>query len=217
VAWIHLFAAGIPPGARSAWYRLWPHAAAALAGMGLSCVWAMTAESWLIDLLEGSGFGERGRVVAFAHRPSRIRTEGGPASAVAPLQESDLPAIERLDRAAFGPPWQMDPEALRETWSRSILATIVRREGRIAGYLMASPTPHGVHLTRLAVLPEEQSKGIGRALLSHLVNHFQSRGAPRITVNTQMENLRSQQLYRSLGFSESGESYPVFRLDLHRC
>jgi ribosomal-protein-alanine N-acetyltransferase len=108
------------------------------------------------------------------------------------MQESDLPEVERLDHAAFSPPWQMDSEALKETWKQSILATILRREGQIAGYLMASHTAHGVHLTRVAVHPREQNKGLGRILITHLLNSFHHQGAPRITVNTQIENRRSQ-------------------------
>ncbi len=214
VVWLHLFAAADPPGARAGWDSLWPQARTSLAGMGLSSVWVMTTQEWLIDLLKGSNFLECSRVVAYSKRPSRIRTERGRMASVVTLQESDLPFIEQLDHAAFEPPWQMDSDALRETLRRSILATVLRLEERIAGYLMATPTPQGVHLTRLAVHPKEQNKGIGRALITHLLNHFLRQGAPRITVNTQIENRRSQRLYRWLGFSEMGESYPVFRFDL---
>ena len=214
VAWLHLFAAGNPPGARAAWDLLWPTAERILTGMGLPSVWAMTTQEWLIGLLKGSGFVDHGRVVAYSQQPSRMRSEGGRTASVGLLSESDLPEVERLDHAAFAPPWQMDAEALRATWERSVLATLLRLEGRIAGYLMAVATPQGVHLTRLAVHPDQQNMGIGRALIFHLLNHFHRLGAPRITVNTQIENRRSQRLYSSLGFREMEESYPVLRIDL---
>lgn len=214
VAWLHLFAAGNPPGTRAAWDRLWPETKTTLIRMDVPSVWVMTTEDWLIDLLSGSGFIETGRVVAYSLRPSHLRPVSARAAPITPMQESDLVEVEQLDHAAFSPPWQMDSEALQETRERSILATIFRREGKIAGYLMASHTPHGVHLTRVAVLPQEQNKGVGRLLITHLLNYLHHQGAPRITVNTQIENRRSRRLYRALGFAEMGESYPVFRIDL---
>ena len=114
---------------------------------------------------------------------------------------------------AFGTPWQMDSDALKATLERSLLAVVLRAENRIAGYLMASAAPQGMHITRIAVDPEFQRKGIGRALLIHLLTYGRRRGALRITVNTQHDNPRSRRLYRSMGFSEMGESYPVFRWD----
>jgi ribosomal-protein-alanine N-acetyltransferase len=213
VAWLHLFAAGNPPGARAAWNRLWPEAQAGLARLEVPCVWVMTTLDWMIDLIRESGFAETGRVVAYALRPSRLIPTGGDLGSLSPMQESDLPEIERLDQAAFSPPWQMDSEALRETRERSVWTAVLRREGEIAGYLMASRTPQGVHITRVAVHPREQNKGAGRLLLTRLLNVFCRQGAPRITVNTQIDNHRSRRLYRSLGFAETGESYPVFRID----
>jgi ribosomal-protein-alanine N-acetyltransferase len=130
---------------------------------------------------------------------------------IAPLREEDLPSVEALDRVAFDPPWQMDSDALRETKERSLLAAALVLEGRIAGYLMAVATSHGVHLTRLAVHPNDQGRGFGRALTAYALNHFHQRGAPWITVNTQSGNRRSRQLYRSMGFSELPEAYPVLQ------
>ncbi|MFN2300233.1 MAG: GNAT family N-acetyltransferase [Anaerolineales bacterium] len=176
----------------------------------------MTPHRWLIHLLKGSGFTESDRVVAFSLRPSRSKTSFERSSAISPISESDLSIIERLDQAAFVPPWQMDGGALRETWRRSIWASVCRREGRLAGYLMATPTPQGVHISRLAVHPEHQNKGIGRSLIGRLLEECRRRGIPQITVNTQLHNPHSHRLYRSLGFLEAGEHLPVFRFDIPR-
>ena len=98
--------------------------------------------------------------------------------AVFPISESDLSVIERLDQAAFAPPWQMDGDALRETWRRSIWASGFHREGRLAGFLLATPTPQGVHISRLAVHPEHQNKGIGRSLTGCLLEPGLAGAAP---------------------------------------
>jgi ribosomal-protein-alanine N-acetyltransferase len=214
VTWLHLFAALKPPGVESAWRKVWPEARKILHDRRQPSVWTMTTLSWLIDLLRNDGFVEHGRVIAFSRTAARPPPPRGPVAIPALMSKSDLPSVERLDHAAFAPPWQMDCEALRATFDRSLVSVVHRTEDRIDGYLMASTAPHGIHITRVAVHPDHQGKGIGRALILHLLDVGRRRGAPRVTVNTQKENLRSRELYRSLGFAETGESYPVFLHDL---
>jgi ribosomal-protein-alanine N-acetyltransferase len=184
--------------------------------MPLSAVWAMATQPWLRDLLKSSGFTDNGTVIAYCQQPSRRWPDTGLIEQIITLEEKDLPSIAALDQAAFSPPWQMDSDALRATLERSVLAAALKLEDHIAGYLMAVATPHGVHLTRLAVHPGDQNKGVGRTLITYLLNHFHRQGAPWITVNTQSDNRRSRQLYRSMGFSEMQEMYPVMRIGLPR-
>ncbi len=211
VAWLHLFAASDPPGHRTAWLELWADAKKQFADISLTSVWAMTTEAWLIDLLMKSGFSGHGRVIAFSRQAFGAFPEYTDNVSIAPMTEADLMPVEQLDHLAFGAPWQMDSDALKATLERSLLAIVHRTGNRTTGYLMASAAPQGMHITRIAVDPEFQRKGIGRALLIRLLKYGQRRGAPRITVNTQHDNPRSRRLYRSMGFSEIGESYPVFR------
>jgi ribosomal protein S18 acetylase RimI-like enzyme len=211
VAWLHLFAADASPGIEFAWASLWPAAEEILVGRHADCLWVMATQDWLIDLIRSSGFQEAGRVIGFCRPLSppqpipRIRED------ILPMQASDLPAVEELDHAAFEPPWQMDSDALRATLDRAALAGIVRRESRAAGYFIAIASSHSIHLARLAVDPRVQGQGIGRSMVSHLLDTFAREGAPWVTVNTQSDNLRSQKLYRSMGFTEMEEVYPVFR------
>ncbi len=211
VAWLHLFAASDPPGYRPAWLDLWAEAKRQFAENPPASVWAMTTQAWLIDLLLESGFSGHGRVIAFSRHAFGARPSGPEEASIAPMAEADLPPVEQLDHRTFSTPWQMDSDALRTTLERSLLAAVHRTGNRITGYLMASDAPQGLHITRIAVDPEFQRRGIGRALLIHLLRFGQRRGALRITVNTQHDNPRSLRLYRSMGFSEFGESYPVFR------
>jgi ribosomal protein S18 acetylase RimI-like enzyme len=69
----------------------------------------------------------------------------------------------------------------------------------------------GGHLARLATHPEYQRQGIGCAILRDLLIQFKQRGAARITVNTQEDNLASIALYENAGFMRTGETYPVYQ------
>jgi ribosomal protein S18 acetylase RimI-like enzyme len=48
-------------------------------------------------------------------------------------------------------------------------------------------------------------------LLRDLLVQFKRRGALRITVNTQEDNLASIALYERAGFTKTGESFPVYQ------
>jgi ribosomal protein S18 acetylase RimI-like enzyme len=211
IAWLHLFAVSDPHSLSDSWDALWTEASTLLAGMHLSSVWVMTTHEWLIRLLVQSGFSEHDRVIAFGRPASRAQPGGGEAAALAPMTAADLAGVKRLDHAAFQPPWRLDSDALRATFDRSLLAFVHRSGDRLTGYLMSAAAPQGMHITRIAVHPDLQRRGIGRALLVRLLNESCILGARRITVNTQIENQSSRRLYRAMEFSETGETYPVFR------
>ena len=52
----------------------------------------------------------------------------------------------------------------------------------------------------LVVAPEHRKRGIGEALLKHVVNEARAEGILRITLLTDMQNERAQAMYRRVGF-----------------
>ena len=119
-----------------------------------------------------------------------------------------------MDAAAFEAPWQYSVAALREALSHAATATVVEAEGQLVAYQISTAGSHSGHIARLAVLPGWQGRGVGRALLSGVVVHFDSAGAPMITVNTQHDNSASLKLYESFGFEITGEHFPVWEYGL---
>jgi ribosomal protein S18 acetylase RimI-like enzyme len=216
-AWIHVFASDSPPGSTAAWEGLWPVACRDLQEMGVPTLWAMSTQSWFTDLLQEHKFQSHGHVVALSMKPHLILEEKGPLEKIRFMQEDDVESLLALDHDVFSPPWRMDVPAFRETFHRAALATVlISDHGEPIGYQLCIPTAQGVHLARLAVQSEHQGKGYGKLLTSHLINHFYYRRAPVITLNTQSDNVRSFHLYHSLGFHETGDTYPCFRYDLLR-
>jgi ribosomal protein S18 acetylase RimI-like enzyme len=47
-----------------------------------------------------------------------------------------------------------------------------------------------------------------------MLKHVARRGFDRVTVNTQADNLSSQQLYGALGFQPTGQRYPMYAQSL---
>src|SRR5574337_1230102 len=116
-----------------------------------------------------------------------------------------------VDNDSFAPPWEYSRNVLRQAMAQSSLVTVAEIDGEIVGYQISSGGREGAHLARLAVLPDLQGRGIGRALTMHMIEHFEKRGAARITVNTQRDNTASLNVYHALGFEATGEYYVVWQ------
>jgi ribosomal protein S18 acetylase RimI-like enzyme len=83
----------------------------------------------------------------------------------------------------------------------------VAREGRevvaMASLLYTVSTAEGgkaAWFEDLVTAPEHRKRGIGEALLKHVVNAARDEGVLRITLLTDMQNERAQAMYRRAGF-----------------
>jgi ribosomal protein S18 acetylase RimI-like enzyme len=130
------------------------------------------------------------------------------------MNYEDLPAVHRLDAASFGRLWRNSLESLQLAFNQSACATVAEDETGLLGYQISTASPMGGHLARLAVSTQVQGRGIGYALVADLLDQFERRGAFRVTVNTQEDNLSSLSLYRRAGFRRTGETYPVYQYKL---
>jgi GNAT superfamily N-acetyltransferase len=65
----------------------------------------------------------------------------------------------------------------------------------------------------LVVVPERRGKGIGGALLRHVIDSARKEGLTRITLLTDRGNKRAQALYRKMGFVAS--TMTAMRLKLY--
>jgi ribosomal protein S18 acetylase RimI-like enzyme len=209
ITWIRLFAVSSLLSVQMAWQALWPPAKGQLCGQ----VAAITSQPWFRDLLEQEHFIHTHDVVSLLWvcecNPPQPRNQ---SVFIRAMEREDLPTIVELDAAAFGPMWRNSPDALEIAWQQAVIATLAEVSGKIAGYQISTPHPIGGHLARLAVHPVAQRNGIGYALLWDLLDTFRQRGAQRVTVNTQKDNLASLRLYAKAGFRRTGEDYPVYQL-----
>jgi ribosomal protein S18 acetylase RimI-like enzyme len=137
--------------------------------------------------------------------------------------EADLPAVEKIDRLAFEPIWRLSKDDLRYAAAKSSYCTVAERDGEIMGYTMSSSSGIYAHLARLAVHPHVQRQRLGFALVQNLLDHFINElNYWGVTLNTQSDNTSSLALYHKIGFTETGERFPVYifptdrqRLELH--
>jgi len=212
IAWVRLFACGggLPP--REAWSALWDAARAEIARRGGAQVGAIAMQGWIRSPLAESGFDLPQSIVMLEWKGRPLLPPSPPRGVrLRPMLETDLPAIAEVDADAFVPFWGYSPDALRRAFLQASITTVAESEAGVVGYQLSTGNPTGAHLARLAVRREAQGVGLGAALVAELILQMRRRGAIRISVNTQNDNYASLKLYQKMGFTRTGEEYPVYR------
>lgn len=212
VAWVRLFALSRQLSAEEAWSVLWGMARDEITKNGGAQVGVIAIQGWLRNLLVQSGFEQRQNIVMLEWR-SRPLSPLALSTGVhlRPMTADDLPAVVQVDADAFDAFWHNSLDALSRAFSQAVSATVIEKNGYLAGYQISTGNSTGAHLARLAVRKDAQGCGLGAALVKDLIIQMRQRGALRVTVNTQNDNRASLALYQKLGFVRTGEEYPVFR------
>ena len=114
---------------------------------------------------------------------------------------------------------------------RSLLTSVLRHRGCGAAILEASPVARDpqtdraaafavvtetsnrkAHLAQLAVAPDYQGRGLGRRILSRVIERLSDMGYDGLSLMVSRDNHRALDLYRSMGF-ELVIAFPVFSRD----
>lgn len=212
IAWIRLFAASQEAALEEAWDILWSSAIRQLNEQARPPVAAIALRPWFQNLLEQNYFEQVQDIITLVwDRPKSTRTGSMATVPIRAMDDADLPAVHALDITAFGPLWRISLATLISAYQQACVATVVEHQGEIIGYQISTSGPLGGHLARLAVLPSQQGNGIGSALVRDALTRFEHRGAVRVTVNTQRDNLSSLTVYEKTGFKPTDEKYPVYQ------
>lgn len=210
VAWIRVFAAASRVSLGESWEILWPTALRRLRQLEAQQAAALVSTDWMQPLLERSGFQLANEVIFLEHRQAGRLIRPQPAGRLRGMQPNDLEAVLAVDWSAFERLWRFSAETLREALSMSSRASLIEAEGVVIGYQITTESPFGAHLARLAVHPEWQGRGLGRALVADAMRWVQRRGLEVLSVNTQADNRTGRRLYGSLGFVETDQTFPVY-------
>ena len=132
----------------------------------------------------------------------------GSATAKDLPQMVDLLTVLFTDEAEFQPNAEKQRRALEAILANPTIGTLyVAREGKrvvaMASLLYTISTVEGgkaAWFEDLVVHPDERKRGIGEALLKHVVTQARAAGVTRITLLTDMQNERAQAMYRRAGF-----------------
>ncbi|MEO1775934.1 MAG: N-acetyltransferase [Pseudomonadota bacterium] len=160
--------------------------------------------------------------------PAAAAAQGatGPLAGLRPASAADIPALAALARAAYavyvprlgGEPPAMHPDfaaAIAEGHCRLVAAPAVTAKTECnnpIAYLIACPAPpgeappgeHAWLVDHVAVHPDHQGRGLGRALLALAEAEGRAAGFTTLRLITNVAMTENQALYHRLGFHETG-------------
>ena len=209
VSWIRCFAVGQGVSANAAWEILVPYAHSVLEPAGVQMA-AVCLQDWFNQVLLRHEFTQHQKIVVLEWNHKKPSPMVLPQEfTLRPMELSDLEEVSKVDALAFEPLWVNTLPSIKAAYGQALHTYVVEHNNQIIAYELSTGNKLNGHLARLAVLPEYQSRHIGRALITELLNFFIQTGVDQVTVNTQNNNLASLHLYKNMGFIQTYEDYPV--------
>jgi ribosomal-protein-alanine N-acetyltransferase len=117
----------------------------------------------------------------------------------------DLEAVLEIESASFPVPWSRNA-FLQELLENDRAIYLVARDEleRITGYIGMWVVFDEGHITNLATHFGFRRSGVGRALLTAMMQAGRERGVRYMTLEVRRSNLAAQQLYQKAGFVQMG-------------
>ena len=119
-----------------------------------------------------------------------------------PMRDGDLPAVLKVERAAYQYPWT--DGIFRDCMRVGYCCWAAMIQGEIVGYGIMSVTGGECHIVNLCVHPQRQGQGLGRSILRRLLAIGRSHGADTAFLEVRISNRRAIALYEAEGFGEVG-------------
>lgn len=122
--------------------------------------------------------------------------------AIRTMHDADLAAVVRIEQASYTFPWSEG--IFRDCLRVNYVCRVIEVDGKIAGYGILSLGAGEAHVLNLCIAAEHRCRGVGRRLLTHLLQVSQHLGAREVLLETRPSNAAALRLYRSLGFTPIG-------------
>ncbi|MCG8513559.1 MAG: ribosomal protein S18-alanine N-acetyltransferase [Halanaerobiales bacterium] len=123
---------------------------------------------------------------------------------IAPMKEADLSQVMAIEQKSFADPWTLQSfyrEIQENPYSRYLVAY---RQERLVAYIGGWLITDQLHITNLAVDPQERGNGLAKKLLDELVRLSRKEGINKATLEVRVSNDAAINLYRKNGFAIVG-------------
>jgi [ribosomal protein S18]-alanine N-acetyltransferase len=122
------------------------------------------------------------------------------------FKADDINAISEIEQLSFKDPFpSYFLSQLADANPATFLVAVMN--DRIVGYAVIDKWPDQEHLVSIAVIPASRKKGVGQALLDHLMERLET-GSLKLEVRR--SNKAALDLYRKNGFVQSGVAHSYY-------
>ena len=122
------------------------------------------------------------------------------------MREGDLPEVRTIETLSFSNPWSDNTfRGEIQNTSVSYPMVVVEKPGdRVVGYIIYWHVREDVQVNNIAVHPDFRRRGIGEALMRHVIEKVRANGATFMTLEVRPSNAAAVTLYQRLGFEVLG-------------
>jgi len=120
------------------------------------------------------------------------------------MRADDLDEVVAIERASFSMPWSRGAFLYELQQNRVARCLVMREDARVVGYLCLWEIGDELHITNVAVHPEHRRRGVGRALVSGVLDDARTRKLKLVVLEVRPSNHEARTLYESFGFRVVG-------------
>jgi [ribosomal protein S18]-alanine N-acetyltransferase len=125
-----------------------------------------------------------------------------PEILIRPMVESDVSDVVATERASYQFPWSEG--IFRDCLRVGYICRVVTVEDRVVGYGVMSVGAGEAHILNLCIREAFRCRGVGRRLLSYLLERAAASGMGEVFLEVRPSNTAAIRLYQSLGFEPVG-------------
>ncbi len=123
----------------------------------------------------------------------------------------DLPQVLAIDQVSFSLPWPERSFRFEITDNPASRAWVAESDGKITGLIVVWFLVDEAHIATIATHPDYRRQGIASRLLIHALQSLRDEGALSSVLEVRASNIIAREMYRQLGFEESGRRPRYYR------
>lgn len=116
----------------------------------------------------------------------------------------DLEQVVAIDQVSFSLPWPARSFHFELTDNLASRCWVAELDGRIVAMLVAWLIVDEIHIATIATHPDFRRQGIGKKLLSHVLQSAKEEGAITSFLEVRESNDAALMMYHKFGYLESG-------------
>ena len=120
------------------------------------------------------------------------------------MRVDDLDEVIDIERASFSMPWSRGAFLYELQQNRVARCHVMREGDHVVGYLCLWEIGEELHITNVAVHPGHRRRGIGRSLLTGVLDDGRARKLKLVVLEVRPSNHEARTLYESFGFQVMG-------------
>ncbi|WP_125689223.1 ribosomal protein S18-alanine N-acetyltransferase [Levilactobacillus fujinensis] len=121
---------------------------------------------------------------------------------------TDIPEMIEIERAVYAgqAPWDSTAFANELRREKDRLYLVIRKNDKLLAFVGSTfdERTRDAHITNIAVLPEFQSRGLGRFLMGIMIKKAKQLNYKSVSLEVRVSNRKAQKLYRDLDFEQTG-------------